>query len=123
MGELQLGPTGSYQICFGQVDKSLRARLAEQCGEGDPAPLPAAAPSLSCSSPIVDAAHAPLSMCRSGTAMAPEPVKCTLKTFGTFSTPTFGGVGEPFNDGRQSKHSMQCGEGATFDRMAALLPG
>ena len=55
--------------------------------------------------------------------MAPEPVKCTLKTFGTFSTPTFGGVGEPFNDGRQSKHSMQCGEGATFDRMAALLPG
>jgi len=31
----------------------------------------------------------------------PEPVKCTLKKFGTFSTPTFGGVGEPFNDGRQ----------------------
>jgi len=33
--------------------------------------------------------------------MAPDPVKCTLKTFGTFSTPTFGGVGEPFTDGRQ----------------------
>jgi len=33
--------------------------------------------------------------------MAPEPIKCTLKNFGTFSTPTFGGVGEPFNDGRQ----------------------
>lgn len=36
--------------------------------------------------------------------MAPEPLKCTLKTFGTFSTPTFAGVGEPFNDGRQSEH-------------------
>jgi len=35
-------------------------------------------------------------------AMAsPEPIKCTLKKFGTFSTPTFAGVGEPFNDGRQ----------------------
>lgn len=30
-----------------------------------------------------------------------EPIKCTLKKFGTFSTPTFGGVGEPFKDGRQ----------------------
>jgi len=35
--------------------------------------------------------------------MAPEPVKCTLKKFGTFSTPTFGGVGEPFHDGRQAE--------------------
>jgi hypothetical protein len=35
--------------------------------------------------------------------MAPDPLKCTLKTFGTFSTPTFGGVGEPFNDGQQRK--------------------
>ena len=33
--------------------------------------------------------------------MAPPEIKCTLKNFGTFSTPTFGGVGEPFNDGRQ----------------------
>ena len=33
--------------------------------------------------------------------MAPSPIKCTLQTFGTFSTPTFAGVGEPFNDGRQ----------------------
>lgn len=30
--------------------------------------------------------------------MAPDPVKCTLNTFGTFSTPTFAGVGEPYND-------------------------
>ena len=30
--------------------------------------------------------------------MAPDPVKCTLQTFGTFSTPTFGGVGEPYDD-------------------------
>ena len=29
------------------------------------------------------------------------PLKCTLKTFGTFSTPTFAGVGEPFKDGRE----------------------
>lgn len=27
--------------------------------------------------------------------------KCTLQNFGTFSTPTFGGIGEPFFDGRQ----------------------
>ena len=33
-----------------------------------------------------------------GPGMAPEPIKCTLQTFGTFSTPTFGGVGEPYND-------------------------
>jgi len=30
-----------------------------------------------------------------------EPIKCTLKSFGTFSQPSFGGVGEPYNDGRQ----------------------
>ena len=35
--------------------------------------------------------------------MAANPIKCTLKTFGTFSTPTFAGVGEPFADGRQRK--------------------
>jgi len=32
---------------------------------------------------------------------SPVPIKCTLRTFGTFSQPTFGGVGEPFKDGRQ----------------------
>ena len=35
------------------------------------------------------------------------PMKCTLKTFGTFSTPTFGGVGEPYNDGREVDQRMQ----------------
>mmetsp|Transcript_2792 Transcript_2792/g.7807 ORF Transcript_2792/g.7807 Transcript_2792/m.7807 type:complete len:334 (-) Transcript_2792:359-1360(-) len=33
----------------------------------------------------------------------PDPIKCTLKSFGTFSTPSFGGVGEPFNDSRQQE--------------------
>ena len=32
---------------------------------------------------------------------AVDPVKCTLKTFGTFSTPSFGGVGEPYVDKHQ----------------------
>jgi len=30
--------------------------------------------------------------------MADRAMKCTMQTFGTFSTPTFGGVGEPFVD-------------------------
>ena len=30
-----------------------------------------------------------------------SPMKNTLKTFGTFSTPSYGGVGEPFDDKRQ----------------------
>jgi len=37
---------------------------------------------------------------------SPAPIKCTLRTFGTFSMPTFGGVGEPFNDGRQKEDRM-----------------
>ena len=27
-----------------------------------------------------------------------QPVKCTLSSFGTFSTPSFAGVGEPYDD-------------------------
>ncbi|KAL1524763.1 hypothetical protein AB1Y20_019646 [Prymnesium parvum] len=30
--------------------------------------------------------------------MTDSAMKCTLQTFGTFSTPTFAGVGEPYND-------------------------
>ena len=28
--------------------------------------------------------------------------RCTLNTFGTFSTPTFAGVGEPYDDTKKS---------------------
>ena len=36
-----------------------------------------------------------------------DEIKCTLKTFGTFSTPTFAGVGEPFDDRMQRDDRMQ----------------
>lgn len=48
--------------------------------------------------------------------MAPEPVKCTLKSFGTFSQPSFGGVGEPYQDGRQ-RESRTTGRQFTTNKM------
>jgi len=42
--------------------------------------------------------------------------RCTLQTFGTFSTPTFGGVGEPYDDTKKMSDSRAKGNQFTTNK-------